>query len=117
MNKSVTSNGLGAMPVPLTDQSRSLLAPSNKAPLAIEFWSFRCEACRKTAPVVSQIATAMAGKLTVYKVNADENPRLVAEYNVPFVPYLVIQDGKGVTAFAEEWTLEQVQAALNGKAS
>lgn len=78
-------------------------------PTAIEFWSFRCEACRKMAPIVSHMAKALQGKLIVLKVNVDENPRLVAKYAVSMVPYLlVLRNGHPIASFAEEWSLQQV---------
>lgn len=43
-------------PLPLTDQQFQSVISEASLAVAIEFWSFRCEACRKMAPVVSQIA-------------------------------------------------------------
>ncbi|MFC2070306.1 thioredoxin family protein [Chloroflexota bacterium] len=96
-------------PIPLTDQQYQSVISEESLTTAIEFWSFRCEACRKMAPVVSQIAATFHDKLKVYKVDVDENPRVVSEYAVPLVPYLLIlKEGRPIISFAEEWSLDQI---------
>ena len=85
--------------------------------VAIEFWSFRCEECRMMAPIVSQIAQEFSGKLRVFKVNVDDNPRVVSEYAVPLVPYLIIlKRGWPIVSLAEVWDLKQIRTILEEKA-
>lgn len=97
-------------PLPLTDQQFQSKPLEDSLPIAIEFWSLRCEACRKMAPVVSRIAEVLEGRLKVFKVNVDENPRLAAAFAVPFVPYLLfLKGGRVAASLAETWTLEEVE--------
>jgi len=56
----------------------------------VEFWSLRCEASRIMAPVVSEVAEHFDGRLPVFKVNADDNPRMVSKFRVPLVSYLIL---------------------------
>jgi thioredoxin 1 len=100
-------------PQVLTDQQLESETLRDSLPVAIEFWSLRCEACRKVAPVVSRIAEVFAGRLKVFKVNVDENPRLAAAFAVPFVPCLLLLEGGTVVAsLAETWAVEDVENFL-----
>ena len=79
----------------------------------VEFWSLRCEACRIMAPVVSQIAEHFDSRLPVFKVNADDNPRMVSKYRVPLVPYLILFCyGEPIARFAEQWSIEDIESEL-----
>ena len=62
-------------------------------PVLIDFWAPWCAPCRIVAPVVKQLATDLAGKLKVVKVNTDEVPELGTRFEVRGIPTLVLFDG------------------------
>ena len=103
-------------PTVLTDRSSHQQLSQGSPIIAIEFWSFRCEGCRNVAPIVSRMAQELADRVDVYKVNVDENPRLTAQYAVPYVPYLVIaREGQTVASFGEAWTVDDVKQIVDGE--
>ena len=103
-------------PLPLTDGEYESTLRDRHGFVGIEFWSFRCEACRCVAPKVSRIAEELGCQLTVFKVNVDQNPRLVAAFAIPLVPYfLILKDGQVLARLPEEWELEQIISLLGTK--
>ena len=65
------------------------------------------------APVVSQIAEHFDSRLPVFKVNADDNPRMVSKYRVPLVLYLILFCyGEPIARFAEQWSIEDIESEL-----
>jgi len=65
------------------------------------------------APIVSEMADSFDGHVTVFKVNADENPLSVSRFRVPLVPYLILfHFGEPIARFAESWSIDEVKSAL-----
>ena len=66
-------------------------------PVLVDFWAEWCGPCRAIAPAIDEISAEYAGKLTVAKVNIDENPMTPTQYNVRGIPTLMLfKDGKPV---------------------
>ena len=61
----------------------------------VDFWASWCGPCRMVSPIIDQIAEEYAGKITVGKVNVDDEGALAAEYAVVSIPTVVLfKDGK-----------------------
>ncbi len=70
-------------------------------PVLVDFWAEWCMPCRKVEPLLEEIATEMADKVTIVKVNIDENPETARAYRVMSVPTLtVFKGGQPVSSVA-----------------
>ncbi len=63
-----------------------------KAPglVLVDFWAEWCGPCRQVALVLESLATDMAGKLAIAKLNIDENPATPSKYGVRGIPTLML---------------------------
>jgi len=56
----------------------------------VDFWAEWCGPCKLIAPILGEIAKEQAGKITIAKLNVDENPDLAMKYNVMSIPTLLV---------------------------
>ncbi len=65
--------------------------------LLVDFWAAWCGPCKMLAPVIEELAEEYVGKVTVGKVNIDENPDLAVRYGIQSIPTVMLfKDGKPV---------------------
>ena len=84
----------------------------------VDFWAEWCGPCRMVSPVLDQIQSENADKITVLKLNVDENPDLAMKYQITSIPAMkVFQGGEVKTTIIgakPKFALEQDLAAYLG---
>ena len=79
----------------VTDESFRQDVLEAPGPVLVDFWAEWCGPCKAVGPVLDELARDYAGKLTVAKVDIDENPVTPNEYAVRGIPtMLLFRDGK-----------------------
>ena len=85
-------------PTPVSDSSFDSVVLRASEPVLVDFWAEWCGPCKAIAPFLIDLAADMAGRVTVAKVNIDENPMAPRKYGVRGIPTLMLFKGGQVAA-------------------
>ena len=104
-------------PVTVTDANFAEEVERSPLPVLLDMWAPWCGPCRMIAPTIEQLATELAGRVKVAKLNTDENPMTGSRFNVRSIPtLLVLKDGKEIDrlvgALPKQEILRKLQAVI-----
>ena len=85
-------------PTAVSDGSFDSVVLRATEPVLVDFWAEWCGPCKMVAPFLDELATDMAGRVTVAKVNIDENPQTPRKYGVRGIPTMILFKGGQVAA-------------------
>jgi thioredoxin 1 len=79
----------------ITDSSFDADVLNASGPVLVDFWAEWCGPCKQIAPALEELSKDLAAKITVTKINIDENPQTPSKYGVRGIPTLMIfKDGQ-----------------------
>jgi len=82
---------------PVTDASFSADVLKAEGPVLVDFWAEWCGPCKTIGPALEEIAGELQGRLTVAKVDIDDNPMTPNTFGVRGIPTLIMfKNGKPV---------------------
>jgi thioredoxin 1 len=82
----------------VTDASFDQEVLKASQPVLVDFHAKWCGPCKAMAPALDQVASELASKIKVVKVDVDENPKVTGAYGIRAMPTLLIFQGGKVTA-------------------
>lgn len=103
-----------SQPIVVTDADFDEKVIKSKTPVLVDFWATWCRPCLMTAPVLEELAQEYTGKLTIAKLDVDQNAKTAAQYNIMSIPNLIIfKDGKPVAQVIGYKPKEELKRSLD----
>jgi thioredoxin 2 len=100
-------------PVIVTDATFAAEVERSPLPVLVDAWAPWCGPCRMVGPIVDELATELAGKVRVAKLNVDDNPATAARFDVRSIPTLLVMvNGREVDRIVGALPKPQIRARL-----
>ena len=85
--------------IQVTDSTFEEEVLKSDKPVVLDFWAPWCGPCKQIGPSLEEISEEMGDKITVAKVNIDENPEVPSNYGIMSIPTLILfKNGKSVSS-------------------
>lgn len=85
-----------------------------EGPVLVDYWAAWCGPCKAIAPILDEAAKKYEGRVTIAKVNVDENPETAAKYGVRGIPTLMLfKDGQAAATKVGALSKSQLENFLD----
>ena len=98
---------------PVTDQDFETQVLKTQGPVLVDFWAEWCGPCRALGPKLEEISKEMAEKVTVVKMNVDENPSTPSKFGIRGIPTMILfKDGKEMDQIVGNQSKEDIVSII-----
>jgi thioredoxin 1 len=102
-------------PIEVTESDFDKIVLQSRVPVLVDFWAPWCRPCMMTAPILDELANEYAGKLTITKLNVDQNSKIAQQFGVMSIPNLIVfKNGKPATQVVGYKPKAELKKTLDG---
>lgn len=99
----------------VTDASFQADVLGASGPVLVDFWAEWCGPCKMIGPSLEELSDELAGKVTIAKLNIDDNPEAPGKYGVRGIPTMILfKDGQPAATKVGAEPKSRIQAWLEG---
>ena len=103
--------------IAVTDSTFDQIVLKGENPVLVDFWATWCKPCQMVAPILEELTQEYSGKLTIAKLDVDQNQQTAQRYRVMSIPTMIIfKQGKPVANIVgfkpKDQLKKQLDAAL-----
>ncbi len=82
-----------AKPITVTDKNFDQQVLKSEVPVVVDFWAPWCGPCRAVAPILEELAGEFEGRLTIAKLNTDEEQQIAGSLGIMAIPTMIFFKG------------------------
>ncbi len=98
----------------VSDSEFDNMVIGNDLPCLVDFWAPWCGPCKAIGPVIDELADEFEGKITITKMNVDDNPATPGKFGIRAIPTLILfKDGEVVDQITGAVGKVQLQELIN----
>jgi thioredoxin 1 len=102
--------------VAVTDSTFEEVVLKAPSPILVDFWATWCRPCQMVAPILEQLTQEYSGKLTIAKLDVDQNQQTAQKYRVMSIPMMILfKQGKPVTTIIGFKPKDQLKKQLDAE--
>jgi thioredoxin 1 len=103
-----------AKTVAVTDSTFDQMVLKASTPVLVDFWATWCRPCQMVAPILEELTADYSGKLTIAKLDVDQNKETASKFHVMSIPTMIIfKQGKPVANIVGFKPKEQLKKELD----
>ncbi len=101
-------------PITIDDSSFDQTVLQAETPVLVDFWAPWCRPCLMVAPILDELADEYSGRITIARMDVDQNPKVAAQYQIMAIPtMLIFNKGKPVSNIVGFKPKEELKRSLN----
>ena len=101
-------------PIVVDDGSFDQTVLQAETPVLVDFWAPWCRPCLMVAPILDELADEYSGRITIARLDVDQNPKTAAQYQIMAIPtMLIFNKGKPVSNIVGFKPKAELKRSLN----
>ena len=77
-------------PITIDDGKFDQIVLQSDEPVLVDFWAPWCRPCLMVAPILDELAEEYSGRISIARIDVDQNPKTAARYNIMSIPTLLL---------------------------
>jgi len=101
-------------PITIDDDKFDQTVLQSDKPVLVDFWAPWCHPCLMVAPILDELAEEYSGRISIARMDVDQNPKTAARYNIMSIPTLLLfKNGEPVSNIVGFRPKEELKRSLD----